>query len=94
MVMVSCLPDDDRGVDFDDDEELIGISGTVGTRVGHELISSLSFVTNKKYYGSFGDEKKWDTHFSESWDLGLFDGFYGRYGWYLDAVGCCLKNII
>ncbi|PWA46421.1 jacalin-like lectin domain-containing protein [Artemisia annua] len=76
-------------INFDDDEEMIGISGTHGKYYDLDLISSLCFVTTKKKYGTFGKEA--DTSFSGSWDVGRFDGFYGLYGWYIDAIGCCLK---
>ncbi|KAK9061188.1 hypothetical protein SSX86_018368 [Deinandra increscens subsp. villosa] len=79
---------------FDAEEEIIGISGTVGMCYGLELITSLSLATNLKNYGPFGEGWGSTASFSESWDWGLFDGFYGRCGSYLDAVGCCLKNII
>lgn len=72
---------------------MIGISGTHGNLHNDcDLISSLCFVTNKKEYGPFGVKAK--TEFSKSWDVGHFVGFYGRCGWYIDAVGCCLKATI
>ncbi|KAI3799832.1 hypothetical protein L1987_35136 [Smallanthus sonchifolius] len=80
-------------IDFDADEEMIGISGTF--RIANfALISSLSFETNKKKHGPYGKVGTQDTHFSGSWDLGLFDGFYGHYGFYVDAIGCYLKTNI
>ncbi|KAK1409469.1 hypothetical protein QVD17_35995 [Tagetes erecta] len=94
-------------MDLDADEEITGISGTYGRNGSDvELIMSLSFVTNKETYGPFGKSntkstyanfselrRTTNTHFSESWDSGLFDGFYGRCGWFVDALGCCLKTI-
>ncbi|XP_076913740.1 agglutinin alpha chain-like [Bidens hawaiensis] len=79
-------------IDFDAEEEIIKIYGTVGSRENLYLVTTLCFVTNKNEYGPFGEKCDDDTHFSESWKMGLFDGFYGRYGWYLDALGCCLKT--
>ncbi|GJV37348.1 jacalin-like lectin domain-containing protein [Tanacetum coccineum] len=88
-------PDTTKGgmsqINFDADEEMIGISGTHGIHKcnGWDLISSLCFVTTKKKYGIFG--KKANTRFKSSWDVGRFDGFYGRSYSYMDALGCCLK---
>ncbi|XP_022006296.2 probable serine/threonine-protein kinase PBL28 isoform X1 [Helianthus annuus] len=83
---------------FEADEEIIGIAGTVGRRYGLELITTLSFVTNKRTYGPFGEKDyirpRKKAQFSSSWDLGSFHGFYGRCGWYVEALGCYLKTNI
>ncbi|GJX54015.1 jacalin-like lectin domain-containing protein [Tanacetum coccineum] len=84
-------------INFDADEELIGISGTHGIYTMyngniHDITSSLCFETTKKKYGTFG--KKVNARYKSSWDVGRFDGFYGCCGLYLDAVGCCLKATI
>ncbi|KAK9062966.1 hypothetical protein SSX86_016836 [Deinandra increscens subsp. villosa] len=83
-------------VNFDADEEIIGILGTVGVTTGHywgyKVISSLRFQTNKKNIGPFGKEA--GDHFSVPWDVGSFAGFYGRAGFYLDGIGCYLKATI
>nr|GEX73123.1 jacalin-like lectin domain-containing protein [Tanacetum cinerariifolium] len=84
-------------INFDADEEMIGISGThcfykLYNGNDHDIISSLCFVTTKKKYGIFGT--KANTRFKCSWDVGRFDGFYGRCGLYMDALGCCLKATI
>lgn len=79
-------------MDFEAEEEIIRIYGTVGRRENLDLVTTLCFVTNKYAHDPVGEEWMFDTHFSESWDVGLFDGFYGRCGWYLDALGCCLKT--
>nr|GEX86485.1 jacalin-like lectin domain-containing protein [Tanacetum cinerariifolium] len=73
-------------INFDADEEITGLTGTIGKHV-----SSMCIMTTKKKYGAFGRENKADNYFSDSWDAGSFDGFYGRSGWVIDAVGCCLK---
>ncbi|GKD78811.1 jacalin-like lectin domain, transposase-associated domain protein [Tanacetum coccineum] len=48
-------------VTYDDDEEIIGITGTIakftGEYVGYTVISSLSFVTNKRTHEHFGQIK-------------------------------------
>ncbi|KAL4556063.1 hypothetical protein LXL04_038703 [Taraxacum kok-saghyz] len=81
-------------VDFDDDEEIIGIDGTVGSNLGMQksltLITSLCFTTNKKRDGPFGQQI--GTRFSVPWDLGSFAGFFGRSGLSLDALGIYLKS--
>ncbi|KAI3519911.1 hypothetical protein L1887_09131 [Cichorium endivia] len=83
-------------VNFDVNEELTGILGTVGVTTGryanYIVISSLCFITTKNKYGPFGKET--GTHFSVSWDVGSFAGFYGRAGFYLDGLGCYLKASI
>ncbi|KAJ0681610.1 putative protein kinase RLK-Pelle-LRR-I-1 family [Helianthus annuus] len=79
-------------INLDDDEEITGISLTVGIYYGMELVSSLCFVTNKRNHGPFGMEAY--TCFSESWDAGFFAGFYGRCGAELDAIGCCFTSIL
>ncbi|KAL4576258.1 hypothetical protein LXL04_012349 [Taraxacum kok-saghyz] len=83
-------------VDFNGDEELIGILGTVGKTTGryanYIVISSLCFKTTKNTYGPFGKET--GTSFSVPWDVGSFAGFYGRAGFYLDGLGCYVKATI
>jgi len=65
---------------------------STGRHANFTVISSLSFVTNKKTDGPFGKER--GTHFSVPWDAGAFAGFYGRAGLYMDGIGCYLKGII
>ncbi|GJT24311.1 mannose/glucose-specific lectin-like protein [Tanacetum coccineum] len=81
---------------LDVDEEVIGISGTVGTCIWDNkpilVISSLYFKTNKNNCGVYGQPKNVNSKFSKSWGVGLFAGFHGRSGTYLDAFGCYLKN--
>ncbi|KAI3781584.1 hypothetical protein L2E82_11602 [Cichorium intybus] len=74
---------------FDEDEELIGINGTVGTYNGYTVISSISFFTNKSAHGPFGQATK--SAFSVSWLNGSFSGFYGLAGYYIDGIGVYLK---
>ncbi|KAJ0484832.1 putative jacalin-like lectin domain-containing protein [Helianthus annuus] len=79
-------------VTLDEDEEIIGISGMVGTLPTRQtIISSISFTTNKKTHGPFGDNVK-GTPFSVSWDAGSFAGFYGLHGRYFDSIGVYLKD--
>ncbi|KAI3781592.1 hypothetical protein L2E82_11610 [Cichorium intybus] len=74
---------------FEDDEEIIGIDGTVGKTGGYTIISSLSFVTNKQTHGPFGQAT--DDLFSVPWKKGNFGGFYGLAGYYIDCIGVYMK---
>ncbi|KAI3781602.1 hypothetical protein L2E82_11620 [Cichorium intybus] len=74
---------------FDGDEEINGINGTIGSRDGFILISSLSFMTNKRTHGPFGQATK--IAFSIPWDKGSLVGFYGLAGCYIDSIGIYLK---
>lgn len=76
-------------VSFDGDEKIIGINGTIGTRDGYTIISSLSFETTKRIHGPFGKATK--TGFSVSWDNGSLVGFYGLAGYYIDGLGVYVK---
>ena len=80
-------------VTFDHDEEIIGIDGTVGVSAGdyagYTIISSLSFLTNKRTHGPFGKET--GTPFAVPWNKGSFAGFYGLAGYYIDGIGVYLK---
>ncbi|KAJ0467430.1 putative protein kinase RLK-Pelle-CrRLK1L-1 family [Helianthus annuus] len=80
-------------VTFDWNEEITAISGTValsrGTYAGYTVISSISFVTNKKSHGPFGNVR--GTPFTIEWDNGSLAGFYGLCGYYIDSIGVCLK---
>lgn len=73
---------------FADDENLIGISGTVGVYAGYTVITSLSFLTNKKKYGPYGTTQ--GTSFSLPVAKGSFGGFSGNYGDYLDSFSVIL----
>ncbi|PWA93206.1 jacalin-like lectin domain-containing protein [Artemisia annua] len=83
-------------INFDANEEITGILGTVGVTTGryagYIVISSLCFMTNKTRHRPFGKET--GTPFSVPWELGSFAGFYGRAGFYLDGLGCYLKATI
>ncbi|KAI7734841.1 hypothetical protein M8C21_030683 [Ambrosia artemisiifolia] len=80
-------------ITFDEDEEINCISGTValsrGTYAGNTVISSISFMTNKKVYGPFGNVR--GTPFTVPWEDGSFAGFYGLAGYYIDSIGVYLK---
>ncbi|KAI3514824.1 hypothetical protein L1887_13557 [Cichorium endivia] len=80
-------------VTFDSDEEIIGINGTVdvstGDYPGYTIIASLSFITNKRTHGPFGQTT--GTPFTVPWNKGSFAGFYGLAGYYIDGIGIFLK---
>ncbi|KAD7477830.1 hypothetical protein E3N88_00966 [Mikania micrantha] len=77
-------------VTFEIDEEIIGIKGSIGTRGGYTIISSVSFETNKRSFGPFGATS--DSHvFTIPWDKGSLVGFYGIAGSYIDGIGIYVK---
>lgn len=81
---------------FEGDEQITAINGTValsrGNDAGLTIISSLSFVTNKKTHGPYGNVR--GTPFSVPWDCGCFVGFYGLAGYYIDSIGVYLKAVV
>ncbi|CAI9298693.1 unnamed protein product [Lactuca saligna] len=81
---------------FDCDEEINSINGTIGISTGYcpdyRVITSISFVTNKKTHGPFG--KKRGELFAVSFDGCSFAGFYGRMGAYIDSIGVYLKTLV
>ncbi|KAJ0951259.1 putative jacalin-like lectin domain-containing protein [Helianthus annuus] len=79
-------------VNLDDkDEYLIGISGFYGPVKGSdglEAIASISFHTNKKTHGPFGDERGGGyTCYSSTTCPGKVVGFHGRSNGFLSAIG-------
>ncbi|MFS8017940.1 putative jacalin-like lectin domain-containing protein [Helianthus anomalus] len=72
------------------DEELVELSGTIGSYNNCTVITSLCFSTNKKSC-SFGWES--GTKFSlPVKDINTkFVGFHGKYGGYLDSIGAILE---
>ncbi|KAL4572397.1 hypothetical protein LXL04_019172 [Taraxacum kok-saghyz] len=77
-------------ITFDGDEYIIGVNGTIGTRGGDKIISSLSFKTNKRIHGPFG-QAAGESHFYVPWEEGRFVGFYGSAGPYIDSIGVYVK---
>ncbi|KAK9076981.1 hypothetical protein SSX86_005316 [Deinandra increscens subsp. villosa] len=75
---------------FEGDEKIVGISGTISTRDGYTVISSLSFQTTKRKHGPFG--RATDSVFSIPWDKGSLVGFYGLAGNYIDSIGVYVKS--
>ncbi|MFS7913619.1 putative jacalin-like lectin domain-containing protein [Helianthus anomalus] len=76
-------------IDIADDEEIIEINGKVGTFENLNLVTQLTFVTNKQTYGPYGTNG--GTDFSCPIAKGKVVGFFGRYGAYLDAIGVVLS---
>ncbi|XP_057785508.1 agglutinin-like [Salvia miltiorrhiza] len=72
----------------EEDEYLIGVDGFNGVAEGSNVVTSLSFMTNKGRYGPLGAEI--GTYFT-SMNSGECSrkvvGFHGRCGAYLDAIG-------
>ncbi|KAK9054919.1 hypothetical protein SSX86_025998 [Deinandra increscens subsp. villosa] len=70
------------------------ISSIFGARKNKKktVISSISFVTNKRIHGTFGHAK--GKPFTVAWNDCLFSGFYGFAGWYIDSIGVYLKAIM
>ncbi|KAI3681088.1 hypothetical protein L6452_35870 [Arctium lappa] len=77
-------------VNFDRDEDIIRVSGTIGKIYSYTVITSLSFHTNKgRTYGTYGGGA--GTSFSLPVTKGKFIGFFGNYGDYLDSIGVILQ---
>lgn len=67
-------------------EKLNNISGTFGLKIGYVVITSLSFSTDKNtLFGPFGSAR--GAAFSLPVKNGYLSGFYGRSGYWLDAIG-------
>lgn len=77
---------------FDGDEEITGINGTICTRNGQTIISSsLSFDTEKRDHGPFGQET--DNVFSLPWDKGSLIRFYGLAGNHIGSIGVSMNAL-
>ncbi|KAL4572395.1 hypothetical protein LXL04_019170 [Taraxacum kok-saghyz] len=77
-------------INLHDDENIIGITGTIGSRGGNPVVTSLSFKTNRRTHGPFGCAT--GTAFSIPWNNGSLVGFYGLAGYYIDGIGVYLKD--
>lgn len=68
-------------------EVLTHITGFCDSAIimGPTVVRSLTFHTNKRTYGPYGDES--GTYFSTSFTNGRIVGFHGREGWYIDGIG-------
>ncbi|PON90980.1 Jacalin-like lectin domain containing protein [Trema orientale] len=68
-------------------EFLTHIGGYYGSKTigGPTVVKSLTFYTNKKKYGPFGDEQ--GIPFSSGQEDGIIVGFHGRKGWFVDSIG-------
>ncbi|KAI3432051.1 uncharacterized protein J3R85_007720 [Psidium guajava] len=73
------------------DEFLTSVHGHYGkiNEWGPVLVRSLTFESNRKTYGPYGVEQ--GTYFSLPTIVGKIVGFHGKSGWYLYAIGVCLK---
>ncbi|KAG6785732.1 hypothetical protein POTOM_007313 [Populus tomentosa] len=68
-------------------EILTHITGYYGSTMlrGPTIVKSLTFYTNKRKYGPFGDEQ--GISFSSGFNNGVIVGFHGRKGWFIDSIG-------
>jgi hypothetical protein len=66
---------------------LTHITGYYGSTIlrGTAVVKSLTFHTNKRKYGPFGEEQ--GTSFSSASNNGIIVGFHGRKGWFVDSIG-------
>nr|5AV7_A Chain A, Lectin [Calystegia sepium]5AV7_B Chain B, Lectin [Calystegia sepium]5AV7_C Chain C, Lectin [Calystegia sepium]5AV7_D Chain D, Lectin [Calystegia sepium] len=73
-------------VNIGTDEYLTGISGTFGIYLDNNVLRSITFTTNLKAHGPYG--QKVGTPFSSANVVGNeIVGFLGRSGYYVDAIG-------
>ncbi|KAK4279976.1 hypothetical protein QN277_011664 [Acacia crassicarpa] len=73
-------------------EYLTSISGTYGEYGGHQVIRSLSFITNLNTLGPLGTAS--GASFTIPIQGSLVIGFYGRAGHVLDSIGIIVKPAI
>ncbi|CAK7346306.1 unnamed protein product [Dovyalis caffra] len=68
-------------------EILTHITGYYGSTILREptVVKSLTFYTNRRTYGPFGDEQ--GRLFSSGSNNGVIVGFHGRKGWFIDSIG-------
>lgn len=67
------------------------VSGTFGRfRAALDIITSLTFVTNAQSYGPYGQREGTPFHIPVQ-SSGCIVGFFGRAGWYVDAIGIYVK---
>lgn len=78
-----------KQVTLDDDEEIIGINGTIGVRDGSRIISSLSFETTMRTYGPYGSPT--ETVFFIPWKAASLVGLYGYAGDCINSIGVHLR---
>uniref|UniRef100_A0A2P2ISF5 Jacalin-related lectin 3 n=1 Tax=Rhizophora mucronata TaxID=61149 RepID=A0A2P2ISF5_RHIMU len=73
-------------------EILTRISGYYGPTIlrGPSVVRSLSFYTNKRKYGPFGDER--GIPFSSASNNGIIVGLHGREGWFIDSIGVHVRE--
>uniref|UniRef100_J3N8Q8 Jacalin-type lectin domain-containing protein n=1 Tax=Oryza brachyantha TaxID=4533 RepID=J3N8Q8_ORYBR len=76
-----------NAIQLEPSEILVEVSGTFGRFIGFQnIITSLTFVTNTRSYGPYGQRKgtPFDIPVQGS---GCIVGFFGRAGWCVDAIG-------
>lgn len=70
-------------------DEYIGMmSGYYGEVDGVTVVISLTFRSNIRTYGPFGGQENPNhTYFRTPWNIGMINGFYGRSGNSVNAIG-------
>lgn len=74
---------------LESDEYLTGMKGHVGDYDGRFVVKSLTFVTNQRTFGPYGDEE--GAPFELPAAGGRIVGFHGRSDSYLNALGTYVK---
>lgn len=75
------------------DEYLVSIHGYMGEVSGHYLIRSLTFESNKRIHGPYGDEEGTSFWFPTTTPAKIV-GFHGTSGWHLDSIGIKVVPIL
>lgn len=70
------------------------VRGTMGpySNPSNKCITSLRFVTNIASYGPFGKGEGTPFHIPEQSNNSSIVGFFGRGGWYVDAIGAYINH--
>ncbi|KAK4777049.1 hypothetical protein SAY86_005737 [Trapa natans] len=70
------------------DEYISMMSGYYGQVNGATLVINLTFISNIRTYGPFGGGNNLThTYFRTPWNIGMINGFYGRGGNSVNAIG-------
>ncbi|THU69960.1 hypothetical protein C4D60_Mb08t19920 [Musa balbisiana] len=77
-------------IPLQEDEYLVGVEGSVDTILGITMVRNLTLRTNKETYGPFGTSG--GKPFSVPVAAGKINGFFGRAGAVIDAIGLYLHQ--
>ncbi|KDP38566.1 hypothetical protein JCGZ_04491 [Jatropha curcas] len=77
-------------------EILTRITGYYGSTIlrGPTVVKSLTFHTNKRKYGPFGDEQGISFSSAGSNNNEMIVGFHGRKGWFIDSIGVHSRPLV